>query len=99
MRLLFVHERLGALGGAEANILVTAEELRHRGHTLALACGECTGRDESAWHEIFTERFFLAERNGAVAMQRAIDRFSPDVVFTHKMADAGVLRALLDAAR
>ena len=34
MRLLFVHERFGAFGGAEANVLVTAHELRRRGHTL-----------------------------------------------------------------
>ena len=99
MRLLFVHERMGALGGAEANILATAGELRQRGHTLALACGECTGRDESAWHEIFTERFFIPARDAAAGVERALGRFSPDVVFIHKMADADVLRALVDSGR
>jgi len=33
MRLLYVHKRLGRLGGAEANVLITATELRHRNFT------------------------------------------------------------------
>jgi len=36
MKLLFVHQNLGAFGGAEANILLTARELQPRGHNVAL---------------------------------------------------------------
>ena len=39
MRLLYVHERIGTLGGAEINILRTAHELRRRGHIVGLAHG------------------------------------------------------------
>src|SRR5476651_1174665 len=99
MRLLFVHERWGALGGAEANILVTADELRQRGHTVALACGERTGRDEAVWHETFGERFSLETQPSGPALRQAIAHFSPDVIFAHKMGDASVLRALADSDR
>lgn len=96
MRLLFVHERMGALGGAEANILVTAEELRARGHTVALAHGDGPGRDDPAWQKTFLKRFALGARSGAADMQNALDDFSPDVAFVHKLGDAAVLRALLE---
>src|SRR5437868_311962 len=49
MRLLFVHERFGALGGAEANVLLTATELKRRGHIVGLLHGAPTGREEPAW--------------------------------------------------
>ena len=44
MRILFVHERLGSLGGAEANALITARELREKGHTVGLLHGAPTGK-------------------------------------------------------
>jgi hypothetical protein len=99
MRLLFVHERMGALGGAETNILVTADELRRRGHDVALAFGEMTGRDDAGWSEIFAERFFLDGNSDAAGqnMQNAIAAFAPDLVFVHKMANTSVLRALLSS--
>lgn len=78
MRLLFVHEHMGALGGAEVNILVTADELRRRGHEVALAGRESAGRDELARHEIFKERLLLDEPTDAGTVQSALDRFSPD---------------------
>src|SRR5258706_2844453 len=51
MKLLFVHEHLGALGGAEANIFLTAKELQRRGHTVALLYGSGTGRNEDLWRQ------------------------------------------------
>lgn len=99
MRLLFVHERMGALGGAEANILVTADELRRRGHEVALAYAQNTQVHEAAWGELFAQRFCLegTSAGAAVEMQNALRRFAPDVVFVHKLADAAVLAALLAA--
>src|SRR4051812_44620924 len=99
MRLLFVHERWGALGGAEANILAAATELRQRGHVLGLASGDSTGRDEAHWREVFSERFFLDSKGGADAVERALARFFPDVIFIHKLTDDAVLRALLASGR
>lgn len=97
MRLLFVHERFGALGGAEANVLVTAAELQRRGHTLAVLHGPSTGHGEEAWCNAFQERFALPPSGGVPAVRTALAAFRPDVVFVHKMADLAVLEALAEA--
>jgi glycosyltransferase involved in cell wall biosynthesis len=94
MRLLFVHERFGALGGAEANVLVTATELRRRGHTLAILHGPSTGREEEAWRGTFVERFALPPQGATPAVRAALHAFRPDVVFMHKMSDLAVVEAL-----
>jgi glycosyltransferase involved in cell wall biosynthesis len=105
MRLLFVHERFGALGGAEANILATASELRRRGHTVGLAHGASTGREEPAWVDSFAECHSLvpyahapAAVSGAAPerLRAAMTRFQPDAIFLHKLADlelVGILAA------
>ena len=97
MRFLFVHERLGAMAGAEVNAYVTAAELRQRGHTIGLLHGPSTGKSEPAWHETFSERFALAARNNVQLTQAAVDQFDPDVVYVHKMADLAVLRTLMES--
>lgn len=94
MRLLFVHERFGALGGAEANVLVTATELRRRGHTLAILHGPSTGREEEAWSATFTDRFALPPQGAVPSVRAALRSFRPDVVFMHKMSDLDVVEAL-----
>ncbi len=99
MRLLFVHERMGAFGGAEANIFVTADELLRRGHDVALAYGEGEGRDIEMWRETFADRFLLDAKSSEADTLRAITDFEPDVIFTHKMSDPGVLNALFKSKR
>lgn len=108
MRLLFVHERLGSFGGAETNVLLTATELRARGHTVALAHGPGTGRGEPEWASAFSERFPLSSVSSAggesgdatsgvtpaAALEHARATFRPDVIFVHKISDPGVLHAL-----
>lgn len=94
MRVLFVHERFGAFGGAEANVLVTATELRRRGHTLAILHGASTGKDEAPWLNTFGERFALPPNGAVPAVRAAVKDFRPDVVFVHKMADLDVVAAL-----
>ncbi|HEY3755940.1 MAG TPA: glycosyltransferase family 4 protein [Opitutaceae bacterium] len=89
MRLLFLHEKLGAFGGAEANVLATAGELKARGHSVALAHGSATGRGEESWRTLFDALFPLEGGLGA-----AVAQFEPDVIFLHKLSDAAVLREL-----
>ena len=98
MRLLFVHERFGAFGGAEANILLTAQELRLRGHSVALAHGGGEG-GESDWNEAFADRVTLCESTGAEELERALRRLQPDVIYLHKFADPGVLGTLENCGR
>lgn len=99
MRLLFVHERIGALGGAEANVLATAGELQRRGHAVALAHGGGTNRGEIEWREVFPLRFAVAEAAGASGLQESLTQFRPDVVFMHTFSAPAVLQALLTCGR
>ena len=94
MRLLFVHERFGPLGGAEANILLTAQELRSRGHELAIAHGGNADADESEWHKAFPSRFELGSPAGGEALGAALTFFGPDVVYVHHLGVHGALRVL-----
>jgi glycosyltransferase involved in cell wall biosynthesis len=99
MRLLFVHERIGALGGAEANVLVTAAALRQRGHAVALAHSRGTNQGEAEWREIFADRFAVDEADGAAPVAQALERFRPDVVYLHKCSAPSVLAALAASDR
>src|SRR4051812_24012933 len=95
MRLLFVHERFGALGGAEANVLLTGTELKRRGHSVALVHGAATGREEASWSETFAPCFPLeANKPGDEMVRSAVAAFQPDVVFVHKLSDLSALEAL-----
>jgi glycosyltransferase involved in cell wall biosynthesis len=93
MKLLYVHDRFGALAGAETNIQITAAELKKRGHSLAILHGPGTGKGEETWSELFL-RFPLDEKDNRSATQSALQQFSPDLVYVHKMADLAVLEAL-----
>lgn len=98
MRLLFVHERFGALGGAEANVLLTASELKRRGHSIGIVHGAGTGRQEDVWREAFADRYPLPAVVSAESLRGAIAQFVPDVLFVHKMADLAVVEALAAAS-
>src|SRR6266850_4101036 len=97
MKLLFVHQNLGALGGAEANIQITANELRGRGHTVALLHGAGTGRQEQAFRETFSETFSLSGADKIESAIAAVEEFGPDVIYLHNLSDLGVIEALLQA--
>lgn len=97
MRLMFVHERFGALGGAEANVLATAGELKRRGHMLGLVHGAHTGKEEDAWRETFTDRYSLDAASGPDALRAALEEFRPEIVFLHKLSELDVVEALADS--
>src|SRR5882762_7337532 len=97
MKLLFVHQNLGALGGAEANIQITANELRSRGHTVALLHGPGTGRSEQAFRDTFSETFPLSGADKTETATAVVDEFGPEVIYLHNLADLGVIEALLTA--
>ncbi len=98
MRLLFVHERIGSLGGAEANILLTAKELQRRGHSLAIAHGSGADSGEADWRDAFADRMALGGP-GAAGLDEALAQFQPDVVYLHKFADSHVLHSLATCSR
>lgn len=95
MKLLFVHERFGPFAGAESNILATAGELRHRGHSLGIVHGPPTGKVSAAWDETFPQRFPLGRDGNASRVLAALERFQPDIVYVHKTADLDVIETLV----
>jgi glycosyltransferase involved in cell wall biosynthesis len=94
MKLLFVHDRFGAMAGAEVNLQLTAAELRNRGHRLGVLHGPTTGKGELKWREQFSERFALVDGAGFSIAREALHAFRPDAVYVHKMSDRKVLEAL-----
>jgi glycosyltransferase involved in cell wall biosynthesis len=94
MKILFVHERFGAFGGAEANVLVTGRELKRRGHEVALLHGAPTGQAEALWTETFSICHPI-DKDAVGATQEALWQFEPDVVFVHKLPNLPVLEALV----
>lgn len=97
MRLLYVHERFGALAGAEANAHITATELGKRGHALGILHGPGTGRNEPAWEKTFPSRFPLRIGDNTQAVRETLSSFHPDAVYVHKMADLSVIGALVES--
>jgi len=97
MRILFVHEKFGAFGGAEANVLATATELNARGHTVGILHGPRTGKGETAWLNTFQHRFPFGHGSESATGLAAWERFQPDVLYVHKMSDLELLETLLDS--
>ena len=95
MKILYVHERFGALAGAEANAHITATELAGRGHTIGILHGPGTGKNEDGWRAVFNPRFALGPGDNAAVVRSALAAFGPDAVYVHKMADLSVISALV----
>lgn len=89
-----MHERLGALAGAESNVALTGRELKKRGHEIAILHGPGTGRGEDAWRETFVSRFPFDGAPRAAA-ERALREFRPQIIYVHKTADLGVLETVV----
>jgi glycosyltransferase involved in cell wall biosynthesis len=96
MNLLYVHESLGSLGGAEANVLITATEMKRRGHRVGLLTRRATGRNEAAWHALFGADVFWLERDAFPAI---VARFDPLVVYVHKWDDLDSIETMLASGR
>jgi glycosyltransferase involved in cell wall biosynthesis len=90
MRLLFIHECFGSLGGAEANAFLTATELRRRGHQVALLTQRGTGKNEPAWRELFADGLYTLDD-----IEAALAQFRPTVIYMHKWEHLPSVRRLL----
>src|SRR5882762_6974352 len=98
MKLLFVHDRLGAQAGAESNLRHTAAELQRRGHVVGLAHGPGTGQGEADWRRIFAERYDLSTGDPAEAIGTALEEFRPDLVYLHNPPGGVVVEVLAEVA-
>ena len=91
MKLLFVHQCFGSLGGAEANAFITAGEMKKRGHRIGLLTQQGTGSNEAAWRELFGDDLFPLD-----CMAQALESFGPDVAYVHKWEHLPSLRGLVE---
>lgn len=80
MKLMFLHDRFGAWGGAETNLFEVASALRERGHEPCLLHGQPTGRGEAAWSGLFPVRFAATD---AASVVHAFKGTRPAAVFLH----------------
>ena len=98
MRILFVHDVIGDLGGAEANVRHAANGLLARDCETALLHGPSTGTGVEKFHACFDNRFDWSADGQATALQRALD-WQPDVIYVHKLKELIVLEGLVAARR
>ena len=91
-RVLFVHDVLGDLGGAEANVRTSARGLRERGVEVAFLHGPGTGVGEEAFQSIFSERFPWGD--GAAKAWEAAKAWGPTVVYIHKLMEVDLLERI-----
>jgi glycosyltransferase involved in cell wall biosynthesis len=93
LNLLYIHERFGALAGAEANVFITATELSGRGHKVGILHGPSTGKNEAGWKDIFEFREPLDART----LAKHVETFQPDAFFIHKTSELPVLEAVANS--
>ncbi|MDB6028820.1 MAG: hypothetical protein JWM68_5043 [Verrucomicrobiales bacterium] len=97
MKILFVHDRFGALAGAEANLYLTATELKKRGHTVAILHGPATGKCEGDWKQTFDIAYPLAAGPTKQTVEDALAHYDPDIVYVHKTANIELLALLVES--
>jgi glycosyltransferase involved in cell wall biosynthesis len=97
MKILYTHERLGSLAGAEANALITGRELTKKGHQLGILHGPSTGKNLDAWNEAFPEQHPWDVTSGSSSIHstlKALKGFKPDLIYIHKLSDLPALETL-----
>src|SRR5205807_21089 len=97
MKLLLVHENLGAFGGAEANILLTANELLNRGHSIALLYRSGTGKAEEQWRQTFSPCFELLASDGPGMVSETLESLNPDLIYLHNFSSLEAIEELMDS--
>ncbi len=91
MKILWLNAKLGAFGGAEANVLATALALKARGWHNEVFYLEETGVAMEAWEDAFASRKRVS--TGAEE-KHAIQESSPDVIWIHNWPDSGFFSRL-----
>lgn len=93
MKICWLQQKLGAFGGAEGNVLSTAQALRDRGCENILLHHESTGLDEDRWHRAFARTVSLA---GGRDVPDAVREAAPDVIWIHNWNDSSDFPRLRD---
>jgi len=91
MKILWLNAKLGAFGGAEANVLATARALKARGWHNELMYLEKTGVAMEPWNDAFDASWNVS---GELEEQRAIRESSPDVIWIHNWPESAFFARL-----
>lgn len=84
---------MGAFGGAEANVLHTADALTRRGFHNVLLYRENTGIDEERWQNAFAERYHVHD---ADEVRAAVQASQARAVWIHNWDQSGDFAKLAD---
>lgn len=91
MKILWLNAKLGAFGGAEANVLATARALRARGWHNELMYLEKTGVAMEAWEDAFAATWDVSTEAGE---RRAIDESAAAAIWIHNWPASGFFARL-----
>lgn len=93
MKILWLQDKMGAFGGAEANVLATASALRERGFENHLLFKEDTSTDTERWQQAFSV-LHKADARDVVAIA---DQLQPHAIWIHNWTQAQDFPRLVDA--
>ena len=87
---------MGSLGGAEANVFITATEMKKRGHRVGLLTRRGTGRNEDAWRDLFGDAIYWIDH---ASFDAHATTFGADVTYVHKWDDLASLADIVNSGR
>jgi glycosyltransferase involved in cell wall biosynthesis len=94
VRILFVNETCGYLGGVEQNIASTVKGLSGLGMECFLAYGLETGKEPAAYRQLFSDSSLCTEIAGrddtapGNTFEEILEQFRPEVIYLHKISSA-----------
>jgi len=101
MRILLVHELLGAWGGAEQNIYSTAYALKERGHDLFMVYDRVARKRKAAFTELFQSIFPISFDQGCEQSvekyDKVIEEVAPDLIYIHKITSIQLLERIVES--
>lgn len=100
-KILFIHENCGRQGGAEENILATAEQLRNS-YTLDLLCTRHSGKGEELFNEVFDTVFCIDWNEEENALRQkvrwVVSSCRPSLIYVHKCLSAPLIEEIVEMA-
>lgn len=95
MKILYVHETYGPLGGAEANVLKTAAALKSIGFQVSILSQSISSRSLKQWDEVFERPWILSQSESTSVIRSQVLQLRPDVVYIHKCSRLDILEGIL----
>jgi glycosyltransferase involved in cell wall biosynthesis len=91
VKICWLHEKRGAFGGAEANVVETALMLKQKGFINILAYQTSTGTDEARWDNAFAESIQIPPEADA---GKALHAIGADLFWIHNWSRSSDFEAL-----